>query len=261
MTDDFSPVAFLSTLHNRHQTLEDLRAELRTRSQELSKELLELVNANYQGFLNLGTSLQGGEEKVEQLKVGLLRFKKEVEGISSTINGTEREVKQLIEQRTSLKKQVRLGKTLLSMDGMIEDLEIRLMMGSRGTKDDEDHDDLATTETEDSSDEGEVELDTGETGFISSSRLARHVQDYLCIKHLSSTVGTEHPFIVAQEHRLARIRNTILLDMGTALKSIFAHRGSRDQQVIKMMNLYKDMEAPKEAIRIIKQSRAEKEHP
>ncbi|KAJ4338723.1 hypothetical protein N0V95_007994, partial [Ascochyta clinopodiicola] len=60
---NFTPSAYLSTLSNRHQTLEDLRSELRTRSQLVSRELLDLVNANYADFLTLGNSLRGGEEK------------------------------------------------------------------------------------------------------------------------------------------------------------------------------------------------------
>ncbi len=191
------------------------------------------------------------------MKVGLLRFKKEVEGVDSVIDGKEREARQLIEDRRSLKRQVRLGKTLLGLDGMIEDLEVRLMMGSRGAKDAVDEEDAETTETEDSSDEGDEELEASQTGFISSGRLARHVQDYLCIRHLVSVVGTEHPFVVAQEHRVDRIRNTILLDMGTALKQISTNDASKDGQMLKLMSLYRDMEAPSEAVRILKQARVQ----
>ncbi|KAG4441728.1 hypothetical protein IFR05_002807, partial [Cadophora sp. M221] len=61
----FSAPAYLSTLSERHQTLEDLRSDLRERSQALSKELLDLVNTNYEQFLSLGSDLKGGEEKVE----------------------------------------------------------------------------------------------------------------------------------------------------------------------------------------------------
>src|SRR5690348_6722364 len=51
----FDAAAYLSALHtggpaSRHQTLEDLRAELRDRSAAISAELLELVNANYTAF-------------------------------------------------------------------------------------------------------------------------------------------------------------------------------------------------------------------
>lgn len=256
LTDDFSPVSFLSTLHNRHQTLEDLRSELRTRSQDLSKELLDLVNSNYQGFLNLGSSLEGGEEKIDQLKVGLLSFRKEVEGVRSAIVNKEREVKQSIEERRALKDRIRLGKTMLRLDGMVEDLEMKLMMGSRDARGDDDQDALDSTDTEGSSDEDEQELVGAAAGFISTSRLTRRVQDYLCIRRLISKVGSEHPFVVAQEHRVYQIRNTLLLDLGTALKQVFARRLSREDQTIRLMQLYREMDAPNEAVRLLRQARA-----
>ena len=68
----FDAPTYLSTLSDRHQTLEDLRSDLRERSQGLSKELLDLVNTNYEQFLSLGSDLKGGEEKVEDVRVGLL---------------------------------------------------------------------------------------------------------------------------------------------------------------------------------------------
>lgn len=58
---DFQPAEYLSSLPQRHQTLEDLRAELRERSSAISAELLELVNNNYTAFLSLGDDLRGGD--------------------------------------------------------------------------------------------------------------------------------------------------------------------------------------------------------
>jgi hypothetical protein len=69
----------LASLRNRHQTLEDLRSELRTRSRELEKELVELVNRDYADFVGLGGALSGGDSKVVDLKMGLLGFRREIE--------------------------------------------------------------------------------------------------------------------------------------------------------------------------------------
>lgn len=60
LAKDFRPAEYLSALPHRHQTLEDLRAELRERSAAISAELLELVNGNYTAFLSLGNELKGG---------------------------------------------------------------------------------------------------------------------------------------------------------------------------------------------------------
>ncbi len=69
LAPEFDAATYLSTLSGRHQTLEDLRSDLRERSQALSKELLDLVNTNYEQFLSLGSDLRGGEEKVEDVRV------------------------------------------------------------------------------------------------------------------------------------------------------------------------------------------------
>ncbi|KAI2476566.1 COG2 multi-domain protein [Pyrenophora tritici-repentis] len=106
LVPDFSPSEYLSTLRNRHQTLEDLRAELRSRSQLLSKELLDLVNSNYQDFLNLGNSLHGGEEKVEEVRVGLLGFRKEVDGLMEVVGSREEEVKELLDERRDVRRKI-----------------------------------------------------------------------------------------------------------------------------------------------------------
>jgi len=82
---DFSASAYLSTLHNRHQTLEDLRLELRNRSKDLEKELLDLINTEYVDFVRLGSSLEGGDGKVKDLMVGVLGFAREVEGVKSKL--------------------------------------------------------------------------------------------------------------------------------------------------------------------------------
>src|SRR5580700_8340667 len=81
LAPNFDALVYLSSLSHRHQTLEDLRSDLRERSQTLSKELLDLVNTNYEEFLSLGSDLKGGEEKVQDVRVGLLGFKRGVEDV------------------------------------------------------------------------------------------------------------------------------------------------------------------------------------
>ncbi|KAI1538120.1 COG2 multi-domain protein [Pyrenophora tritici-repentis] len=128
----FSPSEYLSTLRNRHQTLEDLRAELRSRSQLLSKELLDLVNSNYQDFLNLGNSLHGGEEKVEEVRVGLLGFRKEVDGLMEVVGSREEEVKELLDERRDVRRKIEVGRRLVDYDARLKELEAELMIETAG---------------------------------------------------------------------------------------------------------------------------------
>src|SRR5580692_11072425 len=107
---DFDALSYLSSLSHRHQTLEDLRLDLRERSQALSKELLDLVNTNYELFLSLGSDLKGGQEKVQDVRVGLLGFKRGVEDLRAKVKGRGLEVEKLLEEKTRASKQISIGR-------------------------------------------------------------------------------------------------------------------------------------------------------
>ena len=251
-------MAFLSTLHNRHQTLEDLRSDLRSRSQEVSKELLDLVNSNYRNLLSLGTSLHGGAGKIDELRVGLLKFQKGLEAVRSVVETRERDVKVLIDERCALRKQIGLGRTLVAFDAMIEDLEVRLMIGTAGSppnpgpdpSDDE-------SDSEDGSDEDDAAQGSVGHGLepARTRRLARRVQDYLDITQLRSTLDAAHPFVVAQGPRVSLIRQTLLLDLSTALRQLQDQRETAPEQLIHLMDLFGRLDASPEAVRIFQAGR------
>ncbi len=161
-------------MHNRHQTLEDLRSELRARSQLLTKELLDLVNSNYQDFLSLGSSL-------------------------TATNG----------------------------------------------------DAVDISDSEETSDEDEDEA----RQFMSISKLRKHVHQYLLIGKLSEEIGTDHPFLVAQEPRLIKLRNTLLLDLSTALKQAKGAGAAGLDRTMKIMGIYRHMNEAKEAVKVLKSLR------
>ncbi|KAL8936735.1 MAG: hypothetical protein Q9216_004776 [Gyalolechia sp. 2 TL-2023] len=245
LTPNFDPATFLSSLRNRHQTLEDLRAELRTRSQDISKELLDLVNDNYQDFLSLGSSLRGGDEKVEEVRLGLVSFRREIEGLKSKVDERKKEVEALVAQKKEIRRQMQLGRTLLDVDYRIQELERNLMVTSneesRGPPgDDVDHD---LSEDEDESDEG---LE----GNASTARLDKHVRQFLLARRLMDRIGPDHQFVSNQETRMAKVKNTILLDLGNALKQM---DGQDDEQVTKLLGAYRDLSEPKEALKVLKE--------
>ncbi|KAL9119261.1 MAG: hypothetical protein Q9187_004185 [Circinaria calcarea] len=247
LTRDFDPTAFLSSLHNRHQTLEDLRTELRTRSQELNKELLDLVNNNYQDFLSLGGSLKGGEEKIEEITVGLLGFRRDVEGLKKKIEDRRKEVEKLVDERRKIRKEVQLGRSLLEIDQRLEELEEKLMLVSMGANSPDNKDEpFNISDTEEESDGEE------DASVLSVSRLQRRVQQYIYIKRLMEKVGAEHPFLIKQEERLSRLRQTLMLD----LSNILTRKGSPDhygkEDVLKAAALYRDMGESDEALRVLR---------
>ncbi|KAJ9640039.1 hypothetical protein H2199_006273 [Coniosporium tulheliwenetii] len=243
LSPDFSPSTYLSTLRNRHQTLEDLRAELRSRSQLLSRELLDLVNAHYSDFLSLGSSLTGGDEKVEEVRVGLLGFRKERGG----------GVEGLVRERMGVRRQVAVGRALLEVNTRLEELEEGLMVESAGrankVRDGQDAADVS--DSEELSDEDE-EDEAGGAAFMSLLKLQRHTQQYTVIQQLAEHIGLDHPFLVAQKSRMTRVRSALLLDLSAALKQAYAAGEAGQRRVMNIMAMYRDMDEAREAIAILK---------
>ncbi|KAI4121729.1 MAG: hypothetical protein LQ338_006197 [Usnochroma carphineum] len=245
LTQDFDPATYLSSLRNRHQTLEDLRAELRTRNQDISKELLDLVNENYQDFLSLGSSLQGGDEKVQEVRLGLLGFRREIEALKTKVDGRRREVEDLIAQRRDVRRQMQLGRALLDIDYRLGELERNLMIKSNGLVEDGNADGLDGDMSE-SDDESE----NGQEATTSTSCLDRHVRQYLLTRRAMDRVGPDHPSIVHQVARMAKVKNTLLLDLGNALRQ----SSSRDdQQMTRLLAAYRDLGEPQEVLKVLRE--------
>ncbi|KAI4094525.1 MAG: hypothetical protein LQ339_007486 [Xanthoria mediterranea] len=245
LTPEFNPHTYLSTLRNRHQTLEDLRTDLRSRSQEISKELLDLVNENYEDFLSLGSSLRGGEEKIEEVRLGLLGFQRDVEGVKAIIDGRRKETEALINQRKEIRRQMQVGRALLDINQRLCELEQSLMMTTNGSPTNNAEPDI----DHEISDSGE-ESDEGQGGGMSISRLTRHTQQYLLAQQIMKRVGSDHPFVVRQEARMTKVKNTILLDVGNALKQA---GGQDTEYLMKILAIYRDLGEYQEASKVLKQ--------
>ncbi|KAL8767943.1 MAG: hypothetical protein Q9209_005731 [Squamulea sp. 1 TL-2023] len=245
LTPDFDPHTYLSTLRNRHQTLEDLRAELRSRSQEISKELLDLVNENYEDFLSLGSSLRGGEEKIEEVRFGLLGFRRDVEGLKSLVDERRQAVEALVKRRMEIRRQMQVGRAILDINQRLCELEQSLMMTSN-----EMHRNDSEPEIEDETSQSDEESDEGHEGATLISRLSKHAQQYLLVQRTMKRVGPDHPFVVKQEARMIKVKNTILLDLGNAVKQT---DGQNTEYLMKLLTIYRDLGEPHEALVILRQ--------
>jgi conserved oligomeric Golgi complex subunit 2 len=248
---NFDALVYLSSLSHRHQTLEDLRSDLRERSQTLSKELLDLVNTNYEEFLNLGSDLKGGEEKVQDVRVGLLSFKRGVEDVRAKVKERGLEVEKLLEEKSRVSKHINIGRKLLEVDARLEELEEKLMVGSIGRNE------KAPSEEswDDSEDDGggnERDIHDEGDGGTSLRKLQRLVQDYQYTEQLSTAIGLHHPFIIAQKSRIMRIRNTILLDLGSALKQAYLSSGTSNLVLLRIMSTYREMGEGIEAVKVLR---------
>jgi conserved oligomeric Golgi complex subunit 2 len=254
LAPDFDAPTYLSTLSERHQTLEDLRSDLRERSQALSKELLDLVNVNYEQFLGLGSDLRGGEERVEDVRMGLLGFKRGVEEVRSKVWERGWEVDRLLEGKTRVSKQVNVGRKLLEADARLDELEEKLMVSSLGRSEITAGDETwSASEDEDEEDE-EVAEERG-TG-TTTKKLQSLVNDYRQVEHIQSTIGSHHPYIIAQEARMIRVRNTLLLDLSTALKQVYPANNASKSRLLSILKIYSQMDESAEAIKVLKTLRA-----
>lgn len=259
LAPDFDPATYLSALHTgptaRHQTLEDLRAELRDRSTAISAELLELVNANYTSFLGLGDELKGGEERVEDVRVGLLGFKRVVEEVKGRVRERRVEVGALSQELQGVRSAVETGRQMLELEERVAGLEARLAVGNvrRVPKDEWDDDGWEGGGDIEESDEDEEDEEDA-AGFVGSSpaKLASLARDYVLVDRLANSLGTNLPFVRKTEERMIRCRNTILLDLGTASKEA-RKAGPRGQaRVLKYLAIYRILDAQAEAVRVFK---------
>lgn len=252
LTPDFDATTFLASLSNRHQSLADLQTELRELNEALNKELLDLVNENYQEFLSLGAALKGGQDKVEEVRAGLLGFQRNVQGIKDQFEAKKKEIRECLDEKKRLRSKISVGYELLDVAERIELLETNLMIrpgkdatakenGAQGEDDEGDglSDVILGSETNDSDEGGEgSENDSGNKARISLRRLEAHIQQYLSVKVMADRIGEKHPFISSHAGRIDAIKSALLLDLSTALKETSKVGSKRDEKFSTILRLY-----------------------
>lgn len=224
----------------RHQTLEDLRAELRERSAAISAELLELVNANYTSFLGLGDELKGGEERVEDVRVGLLGFRRQVEEVQGRVRARREEVGRSGAELRGVRGEVEAGRRMLELDDRVDVLLGRLEEQAADGE-----------ETDDEEEDGMAE----ELTFVGSSPalLLELATEYKRIVRLADAVGRDLPYVKKVEERITRCRNTLLLDLGMSMKEARKAKEKGRDRVMGLLAVYRLLGANGEGVRILKE--------
>jgi len=183
--------------------------------------------------------------------MGLLGFWKEVEGVRKSVLGKEEEVQKLVDERVDVRKQIAFGRQLLDVEARLSVLEERLMVESAGKFGAATNGDAVDISDSETSDEDEDET----RQFMSISKLRKHVHQYLLIRKLLDGIGIDHPFLVAQEPRLIKLRNTLLLDLSTAFKQAKGAGAAGLDRTMKIMGIYRHMDEATEAIKVLKSLR------
>ncbi|KAG6133595.1 hypothetical protein E4U12_002714 [Claviceps purpurea] len=247
VVENFDPAAYLSALPHRHQTLEDLRSDLRDRSAVISAELLELVNANYTAFLSLGSELKGGDEKVGDVKVALLAFRRAVEEVKAKVARKKGETRQLNDELRLVRGHIEEGRKMLELEDRLAMLEKRLALdslpGGGGAGD--------WTSDNNSSDEDESDSAAGLVGSSPGRLLQSATQCGEAIL-LKESLDQDHPFVIKLEERLTRCRNTLLLDLGNALKEARGAGAEGQNRILKYLAIYRLLDAQSEAVRFLR---------
>lgn len=239
---DFQPAEYLSALPHRHQTLEDLRSDLRERSAAISSELLELVNSNYTAFLSLGTELKGGDDKVEDVKVAMLGFRRAVEDVKGKVESRKEEATKLNSELGSVRNGIEDGRRMLEVSDRLSGLEERLALDSLPERD------VDSSEDEDEEDE-EDKVD----GLVASSPAKLSISAKQCrhITALISGMDQDHPFVIKQDERLTRCRNTLLLDLGNALREAKSAGPKGTDRIMRYLEIYRLIDAQSEAVKAL----------
>ena len=194
--------------------------------------------------------MKGGDEKVEEVRLGLLGFRREVESLKGKVDGRRKEVEELVEERKSISESVQIGRRLLETERRIGELEGRLMLASKGPRKAEvNEEEMVLSESEEESDE------EPESNGIGIQRIRRHMEQYMYIKGLMERTGPEHPFLVKQEERVLRLKQTVLLDLNSALKQAVAGNEDMRGDLMKLLGIYKQMGEASEAMQILKESK------
>ena len=246
-----------------------------------------MVNANYTSFLSLGDELKGGEERVEDIRVAVLGFRRAVEEVRGKVKEKRGEVGGLVRELGAVRGAVEWGRGVLELEGRVEGLEVKLNLGSmggsaggggggsgvegwvkKGMKDEllavgeEDDYDGWDSGSEDFKeevlldDDGDAEEDEEREGFMSSSpaELEALAREYVRIEQMADRLGGhEVPFVRKMEERMIRCRNTILLDLSTALKEARKAGERGKKRVVRYLGVYRVLDAELEAVRVLKE--------
>lgn len=190
--------------------------------------------------MGLGASLRGGEEKVEEVRVGVLGLGREVRDVRQKVGEREAEVRGWVGERRRCREGIEVGRGLLGFEEALGGLEGKVGIQHRKKKE-EDEEEMSEGGTSEEDDEDDNEEGDGDVAGVSMSRLKRRVEDLLRIARLAERVGQDHPFIQAQRPRVAKCREVLLMDLNTCLKHLKGSETSIPQQKLDLLRLYREI--------------------
>ncbi|KAI7904429.1 oligomeric golgi complex component, COG2-domain-containing protein [Cokeromyces recurvatus] len=193
---EFDPDVFLTS--RRHLGLERMKTELNAHLRRLKAELVELINRDYQDFINLSTNLKGVDRNIESLKSPLANMEIEVKEVRNHFQKVIDDLEARLGYRSQLRDRKAVLKLLLNIHSSITKVEDLLGINT----------DIIKTKLDN------TENDNNYLG----KGIERVAIEYNQMQHLVHR-GKDLDFVIENEWRITRIRDTIEEKLSKALSA------------------------------------------
>lgn len=180
--------------------------------------------------------------------MGLLAVQRGIEEVKSKVRTRRDAARGLLEESKVVKEDIEVGRNLLEVWERVEELEEALLVKSLGKED---------TDWSDSDSDSE---DEDETGFSVKDRSVRKLEvlaeDLERIEELVEDLPPDHPFLKSLDVRIVKVRNTLVLDLTSALKGaerdIDAGEEGSSARLLKVLKCFEDVGKENEAVKVLR---------
>ncbi|KAI8067163.1 oligomeric golgi complex component, COG2-domain-containing protein [Gongronella butleri] len=203
--DQFDPDRFLSS--RRHLGLERLKTELNAHRSFLKNELIELINRDYQDFINLSTNMRGVDHAIRALKMPLTSMEGQVKDAQGHFDRLVTDLETQLDHRAAIRDRKTSLKLLLNIHDSVEKVE-ELLEINKDTAAAAAQNDVAIT----------LNDDTALDHDLLGKQIERVAVEYNQMQHLVSR-GKHLAFVTENEWRITRIKEVLQQKLSKALSS------------------------------------------
>lgn len=225
---------------------------MRERNSQISKELSDFINAQYEDFTSLGNSLDGAEEKLEEVTFALMGFRRDAENVVRTITQEDNHLVQLLNERKKINDEIQGGRDLLLFHAALSEAEALVIPTTSDGQQpcpaweglDVETDEIGGLEVRDTK--------PRQTGpQKAEDPLHDRVQQFLYASKLAAKIDPAHPFLESRLPKLAEIKKLVLADLRDGLVTACNAETRDEAQILKQLSSYKDLQETREAITIL----------
>ncbi|CDS10439.1 hypothetical protein LRAMOSA03115 [Lichtheimia ramosa] len=178
----------------RHLGLERLKVEFNNHLKFLKTELIELINRDYQDFIDLSTNLKGVDKAISNIRGPLKRMEHEALDIRANCQSSIDQLESQLLHRAELREKKTCLKLMLNIHESVTKVEDLL----------------------------EINTDTPATVVTSNESLGKQIErvaiEYNQMQHLVKR-GKHLPFMTENEWRITRIKDTLQSKLSRTLET------------------------------------------